>query len=347
VGTHDVRQLTQTGYLNSSPLPSGTTPCMANGYYNPSTNLTGKCNFASNEIVNEQWCTGTANLTCYNTGGIGYVKPLFSAEYNGLQSQLTYNGGRYAQFGLVYTYSKAMDFEDNGAGSGSGGLAWNYPAYYERNRARAGFDQTHNLEYWGIYNLPFGRGHMWANNGVGDAILGGWQLNGQFSHISGTPFTVSANSNTANAEGEPLYANLVAPYHQLSGHIRNTGSNVSGGKTWFDTSSFANPVQPAYTATEAPSAITSPVFGNTNRDEFRGPGVSVINASVFRAFHLYRESEFQLRLEAFNVANHALLYSNPNATVGASTFGQITSFGPGYSPTQGSRSLQFSGRFQF
>jgi hypothetical protein len=347
VGTHDVRQLIQTGYLNSSPLPSGTTPCMANGYYNPSTGLTGKCSFAANEIVNEQWCTGTANLTCYNTGGIGYVKPLFSAEYSGLQSQLTYNGGRLAQLGVVYTYSKAIDFEDNGAGSGSGGLAWNYPAYYYRNRALAGFDQTHNLEIWGIYNLPFGRGHALANNTVGDWVLGGWQLNGQLSHISGEPFTVSANSNTANAEGEPLYANLVAPYHQLGGHIRNTGSNVSGGKTWFDTSSFANPAQPTYTATELPSSITSPVFGNTNRNEFRGPGVSVVNASIFRAFHVYHESEFQIRMEAFNVANHALLYSNPNATVGASTFGQITSFGPGYSPTSGSRSLQFSGRFQF
>ena len=346
VGTHDVRQLIQTGYLNSSPLPSGTTPCMANGYYNPSTGLTGKCSFASNEIINRQWCTGT-NLTCYNTGGIGYVEPLFSADYNALQSQLNYNGGRLAQLGVVYTYSHAIDLEDNGAGSGSQGLAWNYPAYYGFNRGNAGYDQTNNLQIWGIYNLPFGRGHALANNGVGNAILGGWQLNGQFSHISGTPFTVSANSNTANAEGEPLYANLVAPYHQLGGHARSAGSAVNGGKLWFDTSSFANPTQPTYTSTEAPSAITPPSFGNTNRDEFRGPGVSYANASVFRSFTIYRESQFQVRFEAFNVTNHALLVSNPGTTVGSSTFGEITSFGPAYSPTSGARSLQFSGRFQF
>lgn len=346
VGTHDVRQLIQTGYLNSSPLPSGATPCMANGYYNPSTGLTGKCSFAANEIINRQWCTG-ANLTCYNTGGIGYVEPLFSADYNALQSQLTYNGGRQAQLGVVYTYSHAIDLEDNGAGSGSGGLAWNYPAYYGLNRGNAGYDETNNLQIWGIYNLPFGRGHAWASSGVGSAILGGWQLNGQFSHVSGTPFTVSANSNTANAEGEPLYANLVAPYHQLSGHARSAGSNINGGKLWFDTSSFANPTQPTYTATELPSAITPPVFGNSNRNEFRGPGVSYANASVFRGFHLYRESEFQVRFEAFNIANHALLVNNPGTTVGSSTFGEITSFGPAYSPTQGARSLQFSGRFQF
>jgi len=346
VGTHDVRQLIQTGYLNSSPLPTGATPCMANGQYNPSTGLTGKCSFAANEIINEQWCTG-ANLTCYNTGGIGYVEPLFSADYNALQSQLNYNGGRLAQMGVVYTYSHAIDLEDNGAGSGSGGLAWNYPAYYSLNRGNAGYDQTNNLQVWGIYSLPFGRGHAWASNGVGNAVLGGWQLNGQFSHISGTPFTVSANSNTANAEGEPLYANLVAPYHQLSGHSRIAGDPVSGGKLWFDTSSFANPAQPTYTSTETPSQITPPVFGDTRRNEFRGPGVSYANASLFRAFTIYHESQFQIRFEAFNITNHALLVNNPGTTVGSSTFGEITSFGPAYSPTQGARSLQFSGRFQF
>jgi hypothetical protein len=341
VGTHDVRQLIQTGYLNSAPLPSGTTPCMANGQYNPSTGLTGKCSFNANQILNEQWCTGGTNLTCYNTGGIGMVEPLFSADYNGLQSQLTYNGGRLAQFGVVYTYSKAIDLEDNGAGSGSGGLAWNYPAYYFHNRAEAGYDQTNNLQIWGIYNLPFGRGHAWASTGVANAILGGWQLNGQFSHISGSPFTVSANSNTVNAPGEPLYANLTARYQQLGGHARTTtGSPVNGGKLWFNTASFANPTEPTYTATEAPSAITPPVFGNTNRNEFRGPGVSYGNASVFRGFHLYRESEFQVRFESFNVTNHPQLTSNPGATVGSSTFGEITSFG-------GTRSLQFSGRFVF
>jgi hypothetical protein len=91
----------------------------------------------------------------------------------------------------------------------------------------------------------------------------------------------------------------------------------------------------------------TPVFANTHRNEFRGPGVTLVNASVFRSFHIYKQSEFQIRMEAFNVLNHALLNSNPNVTVGGGTFDYITSFGPSYSPTQGSRSLQFSGRISF
>ncbi|MGA8111386.1 MAG: hypothetical protein WB974_18245 [Acidobacteriaceae bacterium] len=42
-----------------------------------------------------------------------------------------------------------------------------------------------------------------------------------------------------------------------------------------------------------------------------------------------------------------VLHNNPGTSVGSSTLGEITSFGPAYSPTQGARSLQFSGRFQF
>jgi hypothetical protein len=349
VGMHDVRQLTQTGYLNSAPLPGGSTPCMANGQWNPSTGLTGKCNFAANEIINQKWCAGSSNLTCYNSGGIGMVMPLFSANYNGLQAQLNYNAGRLAQLGLVYTFSHAIDYEDNGAGSGSAGLAWNYPAYYRFNRASAGFDVTNNLQVYGIYALPFGRGHAWAQSGIANAIFGGFQLNGQLGHTSGTPFTVNANSNNINAPGNPLYANLVKPYHQIGGHARSAGSPVSGGRIWFDPTTFANPAEPTYSASQTPSQIATPVFGNTERNQFRGPGQTILNASLFRSFTVYHESQFQIRFEAFNVLNHALL-ANPNTTVPSNaniaagnygTFGMITSgFGA-------ARALQFSGRFSF
>jgi hypothetical protein len=371
VGTHEVRQLVQTGYLNAAPLPSGSTPCMANGQFNPSsafyTHAAGSnpCNFAANEFINQTNCSTAASATCYNTGGIGMVMPLFGSYYSGLQSQLTYNGGASKQLGVVYTFSHAVDFEDNGAGSGSAGLTYNNPAYYAFNRAVAGYDRPHNLQIWGIYSLPFGSSHAWANTGIANAILGGFQLNGQLSHTSGAPFSVSANSNTLNTPGQgSLYANLVKPYHQLSGRNRTAGSTaVSGGNPWFDPSSFANPVEPStcsvYDAKNCPtpngtgatgSPIISPQFGNTNRNQFRGPGQTTLNASLFRSFHLYRESNFQIRFEAFNVLNHALLASPNNVTVpttpnvGSGTYGSFGMITSGYG---GTRSLQFSGRFNF
>jgi hypothetical protein len=359
VGTHQVRQLVQTGYLNAAPLPSGSTPCMANGQFNTSsafyTHALGSnpCSFAANELINQANCSTAASATCYNTGGIGMVMPLFSSYYSGLQSQLTYNGGASKQLGVVYTFSHAVDFEDNGAGSGSAGLTYNNPAYYAFNRAVAGYDRPHNLQIWGIYSLPFGRSHPWANTGIANAILGGFQLNGQLSHTSGAPFSVTANAGTTiNTPGQgSLYAELIAPYHQLSGRNRTAGSTaVSGGNPWFDPSSFANPVEPPYTATQLPATIVAPQFGNTNRNQFRGPGQTMVNASLFRSFHLYRESNFQIRFEGFNVLNHALLPSPNNVTVPTNAniqAGNYGSFGMITSGYGGTRSLQFSGRFNF
>ena len=75
---------------------------------------------------------------------------------------------------------------------------------------------------------------------------------------------------------------------------------------------------------------------------------------------MWRESPFQIRFEAFNVFNRALLYgvnsgvpnntvtSNSNIAAGNyGTLGTFTSFGQPYSPTAGARTLQFSGRINF
>ena len=358
VGNHFVRQPVGVSPFNAAPFPSANTPCMANGQYNPSTGLTGGCSFNDNETINQQFCTGTAKLACYNTGGITLNLPLFSSNYNALQSQLTRSAGKNASLGVVYTYSHAIDFEDNGAGSGSGGTTFNYPGFYYLNRGTAGYDQKHNLQVWGIYSLPFGAGQKFVNQGLLAQVIGGFQLNGQFSHYSGTPFSVSANSNLIGnlAPGfGTTYAQLVAPYKQEGGHNRSFGSTaVSGGKPWFNPASFASPAEPTASVAGNPNN-TSPTLPNIGRDDFRGPGLSVFNTSLFRAFHIYRETEFQFRFEAFNVFNHAWL-TNPNTTVPSAaniasgnygTFGLITSYGPPYSPTQGARSLQFSGRFNF
>jgi hypothetical protein len=209
------------------------------------------------------------------------------------------------------------------------------------NRAQSSYNRPNNLQFWAIYHLPFGGNQRFLTHGVLSAIFGGFQLNGQLSHISGAPFSVSPSSSAINSPGNTTYADLVAPYQQLSGHNRTVGSTaVSGGQPWFNPASFANPVEPTYTASELPSAIVAPHFGNTHRNEFRGPGVTGLNASVFRGFHIYHESEFQIRVEAFNATNHPQLTSNPNATVAGGTFGYITSFGS-------TRTLNFSGRFNF
>lgn len=350
VGTHAVRQL--SGYsLNAAPIPSGTTTCMANGQYNPSsmyfTRALGSnpCNFAVNSPINQTHCFNSTNPLCYNTGGITMNAPVGGSNYNALQVRLNRDAGKYASIGIVYTWSHAFAFSENGAGSGSNSPAQNYPEYWARNRATANYDRTNNLQVYSIYRLPFGHGQQHLNKGVAAAIFGGLQINGQMSHISGSPFSIGPSFSSLNAPGTSQYADLIGSYKQIGGHNRTIGNtDISGGKPWFDpgtaaSPNFANPFTPTYTATQLPSDIGSPIFGNTHRNQFRGPGQTSINAGVQRVFKVYHENEFSVRVEAFNALNHALL-NNPNTTLGGSFFGYITSFG-------GARTVQYSGRFRF
>jgi hypothetical protein len=350
VGNHMVRQQASVSPYNSSPLPSSSSSCMANGQWNPSTGLTGSCSFQVNTNFSQTWCKGLSN--CYNSGGMTIAGPIFSSMYSSLQSQLTQNFGQNGSLGTIFTWSHAIDYSDNGAGTGGGGTTFNYPTMYYLNKGNAGFDRKFNVQVWGMYNLPFGRGQRLVNHGVLAQIIGGFVLNGQFSHTSGAPFSVSSNSNVVGAITpgfNSTWAELVSPYKQEGGHNRKFGDTaVSGGKPWFNPASFATVTEPTYTATMSQASITAPVLPNTGRNQFRGPGQSVFNASAFRSIHIYRKSDFQIRAEAFNLFNHPQL-NTPNTTVPTAsniaagnygTFGLITSFG-------NTRSLQFGGRLTF
>ncbi|MGB0080218.1 MAG: TonB-dependent receptor, partial [Terracidiphilus sp.] len=99
VGDHDVRQQVNINYLNAGNFPTSSSPCMPNGQFSSGSGYTGPCSFNANETINigapcPVTATGTAQGTCYNTGGITFDMPLWSSGYNGLQTQLTRNAGK-------------------------------------------------------------------------------------------------------------------------------------------------------------------------------------------------------------------------------------------------------------
>ena len=75
VGDHFVRQQVNINYLNAANFPTSSSPCMPNGQFSPTSGYTGPCSFPANETINigkpcASTVTGTAQGTCYNTGGI-------------------------------------------------------------------------------------------------------------------------------------------------------------------------------------------------------------------------------------------------------------------------------------
>ncbi|MEP7363124.1 MAG: TonB-dependent receptor [Acidobacteriota bacterium] len=246
-------------------------------------------------VLGQKWGR-TADVTMY--------RPFNTTNYNGFQNQLKRQLGKNGTLGVVYTWSKSLSFADNN----DSGLTWNIPEMWDRNRSVASFDRTHNFQMYGVYSLPFGKGQKYATDGIAGKVIGNWQLNALFSKYTGTPFNVASAGTSLNAANGTQTADQVKQDVQILG-------GVGRGSSYFDPSAFA--------------PVTAVRFGNTGRNIVRGPGVTNLDASIFRDFGLTERFKLQFRAEAFNVSNTPA-FNNPGATVTSATrnaAGEITALG--------------------
>jgi len=221
-------------------------------------------------------------------GTINFFTPFRDSTYDSLQTQIV---KRFASsgstLGVAYTWSKAMNYADNS----ESGITWNQVSIHERNRALAGFDRPHNLAIYGNYEIPFGKGQAHFTSGMASKLLGGWQLNGIFTALSGNPFTVGSSGASLNAPGNGQTADQVKSTVDLP-------KGVGRGASWFDPTAFL--------------PITEVRYGSTGRNILRGPGRLNLDASVFRNFRVKEKVTMQFRLEAFGVTNTPQ-FGNPGA----------------------------------
>lgn len=84
---------------------------------------------------------------------------------------------------------------------------------------------------------------------------------------------------------------------------------------WFNTAAFA------------PVPAGQYRVGNSPVGTVKGPGYKTVDLSAFRNFKLYKESNFQIRAETFNVLNHTN-FSGIATALGNANFGQVISAGP-------------------
>ncbi len=217
----------------------------------------------------------------------------------------------------AYTLSKSMNESDS---DGRTGLNWEHPLEQHRNWALAGFDRTHNFQLGFAYQLPWQ-----STTGYGNpvrALINDWQLNGVLGAFSGTPFTVTADSTSLNTPGTTQTADLVGNFD---------GDRLIGSAgRWFNTAAFAQP--------------TGVRFGDTGRNQFRGPGAYNLDFSVFRVFPVGGQRRLEFRFQGNNILNHPV-FANPSTSITSGTFGQITGIGGGGSYPE--RQLQLGLRFTF
>ncbi len=224
--------------------------------------------------------------------------------YNALQMKLNRRFRNGFSMTNSYTWSKALNFSDD-----TGGLSVDrILGAFMTNKGRMNQDRRHIWTSSYTYELPFGKGKQFLQNGPGKWILGGWQLQGIVSAMSGEPFTISAPGSTLNAGGNAQRADVVGTPRRI-GDI----AGPSGTGLWFTTDAFAIPEQGT--------------LGNAGREIFDGPGLFNWNFSVFRNFPVPQLGEggsLTLRVESFNFTNTPH-FNNPVSNVANGNFGRVQS----------------------
>ena len=183
------------------------------------------------------------------------------------------------------------------------------------------------ISSYGVYDLPFGQGRRWLSDGFASYLLGGFQLNGIMSIMSGTPFyVVQGNGGNLNAAGSGQVPD------QIKSEVKILGG-IGTGNPYFDTT--------AYAAVNIPAGQPQR-FGNAGRNNLRGPGFFNVDFSLFRTFSLTERFRLQFRAEALNALNHPN-FSNPGADISnAGAFGFITS-----TTGTGERNIRLGARLSF
>ncbi len=228
----------------------------------------------------------------------------------------------------AYTWSKLMDNVNatttgvpGGNYSGGGIQDWdNLAAAWSPSV----IDTPQYLAVSTLYELPFGKGRKWLHNGAAaEYVLGGWQLNGIFTAISGSPLQIQMADNTLFNNGGTQLPNLV-PGQDPRGHgpIKDRMSN------YFNANAFSNPG--AFTYGDAPRTI-----GN-----LLSPGLLNLDASVMKTFPI-GPTAFQFRFEGFNVFNHPQ-FGPPITGIGSGSPAGLITF-----QANAPRVLQIAGKFNF
>src|SRR5262249_8140125 len=154
-----------------------------------------------------------------------------------------------------------------------------------------------------VYELPFGVGHRWLNRrGVINGALGGWEVAGITTYVTGAPFSLSFNVPASIVGWFGGRPDAVAGAGIYDGKNGGSHNGVSGVQ-WFNTSAFTPPQKWTY--------------GNAPRNSMYGPGSEIWDVSLMKTFYFKGERglHVQVRTDWFDAFNHFNL-GNPGTTLG-------------------------------
>ena len=259
-----------------------------------------------------------------NMGGIQLVHDEGSGNYNAFSVKATRRFSHGLNVIASYTLSKSLDDTSGIRNQGNDLLNPQNPECIPCEYGRSGFDVKNRIIGSALYELPIGSGKLLpvANKGL-NAVVGGWQVGGIFTHQTGavaTPLVGFDNGSTGGQFGNFDRPNPTGTSPYLSGSARSLN-------TWVNKAAYVN--------------AAAGFYGTLQRGSYTGPGYTSLDASLHKDFLMpYNEKHhLSLRFEAFNALNHPN-WNTPTLNLSSATFGRITGTGS-------MRQLQLAAKYQF
>ena len=241
--------------------------------------------------------------------------PNGNSTYNALQVKYTKRLSHGFTVLGSYTWSKSITDGNISAGGGDSGQD-----YYNRRLEKtiADYDVPQLLSIAYTYELPFGKGKEFLNNGIASQLLGGWQLTGIQQYQTGMPVQLTVNNTL------PIFNQVLRPNINLGVPLTLDPANPLGGP-WFNKAAFSIPAN--FQFGDAPRNMTQLRAPNSYNESF----------GLMRRIRIKERATLTIRSEFFNAFNRTL-FGAPASNVSASNFGFVSS--QANSPRQGLMSMR-------
>jgi hypothetical protein len=283
-------------------------------------------------------------------------------SYNSLQVTVEQRLSHGLTFQFNYTWSRNVGddgsfrsgFPIPAAALSGGGQSF---AQDRIDRSQTAVNSPHIVNWFGVWNLPFGKNHLGGTNMWTRALASGWQLSGIYTYASGTPAVISYGSCNTPLLGQcmpdinPNFTGNAringgwgrgADGRRTACNLGQAGCGNSKAVSYFNTNAFKAPA--IISPSNASTALN--LIGNAPRTGAWGlinPASWNLDTSVKRSFGLPREGmALVVEVDAFNTLNHTN-FAPPNATWGAANFGTISSVRSGAN----ARAFELAGHFTF
>ena len=259
----------------------------------------------------------------------GEIAGIANSSYNALEVSLRKRFSQGMSFLLSYTWSKVIDdvssFNITGSEAkpvaGENDLAQD-PFNLAAERGPSLFDARNRFVASYVWDLPFwNRPQNWYQS-----VLGGWQLDGIATLMSGTPFTVF-DSNDVSAQGSaPEITGFSAQRPNLVGNPNHGPRKVSA---WLNASAYQR----------LDTVANAGQFGTEGRNVNTSPGYADWDFAALKNFKVTESTQIQFRAELFNILNRTNFHL-PDCDISSPTFNYILEADP-------PRQVQFALKFMF